>query len=324
MHEYVGPDGTTDTEAGHVVPMDTHLKLKFGIAQADKHFKVCDIGRLCVGNVRDATNEKIVVDDSWTKIQVTKQGRASDAEPWMVEADLAALPKKLAVPGNVGKTFKIDFKSEVQEIERLGLDEPLQINKTIVVRVAAKGDCGAVKNTAAEDKKRTRATTVVVEVYMGQFEVSDAAVNLAMMSLRDQSDSGSKDILLALEHHVKALEKLMVEECARQYEDLGLRAQAAGFDLGQALQMWQLPSELLGGGGEADESVDGLKKTVADLKAQLKAANERIRYLEGASGATRAQQQIQVLRKQMVDKKKAANGGAPKAGDPKSKACVIS
>jgi len=61
---------------------------------------------------------------------------------------------------------------------------------------------------------------------------------------------------------------------------------------------------------------------VEELKKLLRAANERIAYLESANGATRAQQQISALRKQMLDKspenKTSANG------DPKSKACIIS
>merc|ERR1712159_719314 len=100
--------------------------------------------------------------------------------------------------------------------------------------------------TDEEIKKRFRQTTMVLEIYMGQFEVSDAAVNLAMMSLRDQSDEGSKDVIKELEANVQKLQQLMVEEQQRQYEDLALRAMQLGFDIKQVLELWQLPSELLG------------------------------------------------------------------------------
>ena len=120
------------------------------------------------------------------------------------------------------------------------------------------------------------------------------------------------------------LKKIMVEECARQYEDLALRAAQLGFDLNASLQMWQLPSELLGvGGGAVPEDVESLKKLVAELKGQLAAASERIVYLESANGANRARQQISVLRKQMLENK-AKQGGGGGGVDPKSKACVIS
>ena len=90
--------------------------------------------------------------------------------------------------------------------------------------------------------------------------------------------------------------------------------------------MWQLPSEMLGingGGGGGPQDVNSLKKEVEDLKRLLRAANERIAYLESANGVNRAQQQIATLRKQMQENRPAgAARGAPV--DPKSKACVIS
>ena len=56
----------------------------------------------------------------------------------------------------------------------------------------------------------------------------------------------------------------------------------------------------------------------------LRAANERIAYLESSGGATRAQAQISALRKQMLDKKAeglAKGGNVPI--DAKSKACIV-
>jgi hypothetical protein len=306
-------------EPGHVVAPQTPYRLLLSCAQADKHFKVCDIGRLRLGNLRNSKGK--VVDTTWTALPVAKQGRASDKDPWVVECDLASLPKGLAKPENIGQTFLIDLQAEIQEVERLGLEEPLQLLKTLCVRVEAKGQTVALSE--AEVSKRFRATTVVQEIYMGQFEVSDAAVNLAMMSLRDQSDEGSKDILASSEAALQHLQKIMVEECARQYDDLALKAAPLGFDLAASLQLWQLPSELLGVGAGAPDDVESLKRQVAELKALLAAANERISYLESSNGANRAQQQISALRKQMLEKRQ-ADAGKGGGVDPRSKACVIS
>ena len=99
---------------------------------------------------------------------------------------------------------------------------------------------------------------------------------------------------------------------------IALKAATFGFDLTAAVQLWQLPSELLGAESGAPEDVASLKRQVAELKALLSAANERISYLESSSGANRAQQQISALRKQMIEKRQA------QGMDPKSKACVIS
>ena len=111
-------------------------------------------------------------------------------------------------------------------------------------------------------------------------------------------------------------------QATRQFEDLSLRTSQLGLDLAQQLEVWQLPSELLGAAADGPQDVASLKKEVEELKRLLRAANERIAYLESAGGADRAQQQISALRKQMLEKKAIQPAGA--AGDPKSKACVIS
>ena len=163
---------------------------------------------------------------------------------------------------------------------------------------------------------------------MGQFEVSDAAVNLAMMSLRDQTDEGAKDVISELHATVDKLLTIMSEEAGRQFEDLGLRAAQLGIDLVKQLEVWQLPSEMLGiaaAGGGGPQDVNSLKKEVEELKRLLRAANERIAYLESANGVNRAQQQIATLRKQMQDNRGGGGGAARGVPvDPKSKACVIS
>ena len=209
----------------------------------------------------------------------------------------------------------LTLHSEIQEVERLGLEEPLQLTQDITIKV---GKDGAVKMSDSEVGQRFRQTTIVQEIYMGQFEVSDAAVNLAMMSLREQSDEGSKDVVKDLEANVAKLQLLMVEECARQYEDLALRTAQMGIDIAKMLELQQLPSELLGV-ASGPQDAESLKKEVENLKQLLRAANERIQYLENTQGASRAQAQISALRKQMLEKK--MSGGAV---NPNSKACVIS
>jgi len=292
------------------------LELVFSIAQADKHFKVCDVGRVRIGNVRDGSGK--VVDGTWTALPVSKQGRASDTDPWVVQCDWAKPPAAFQSAGD-GTRFTLTLQSEIQEVERLGLEEPLQLNQELLIEVST--GAATIAMSESEIKNRFRNTTVVQEIYMGQFEVSDAAVNLAMMSLRDQSDDGSKDVVAELESNVQKLQSLMVEECARQYEDLALRAAQLGLDIKQNLELWQLPSELLGM-ASGPQDAESLKKEVEELKRLLRAANERISYLESSAGATKAQQQIALMRKQMLENKGGANG-VPQ-GDPKSKACIIS
>jgi len=298
---------------------NAELRLLFSIAQADKHFRVCDVGAVRIGNLRDENDKTI--DSSWTKLQVTKQSRASDSDPWLVEVFLPVPDKLRTDPQYVDAIFTFTLQGEVLEVERLGLDEGLQIQKDINLQMKKPGAAPVVDITDSDKKKRARATTVIQEIYMGQFEVSDAAVNLAMMSLRDQSDEGAQDILQQLELNVDALKKSLVDECTRQYDDLALRMSQLGIDLNSQLQLWQLPSELLGsasGGGNADDP-ETLKKRLAELEKLYAQAQERIKWLEGTRDTTyRSQQQIAVLRRQMIEKKK---GGA---SDAQSKVCVIS
>jgi len=307
---------------GHVVEVGTtSLELVFSVAQADKHFKVCEIGRVRLGNVRDAAGKSI--DGAWQTLAIHKQGRASETDPWIVACDWTNLPKCFSQEG----IYTIALQSEIQEVERLGLEEPLQLQQEVLLQVKkfGGGEEAMVAMTEPEIKSRFRNSTVVQEIYMGQFEVSDAAVNLAMMSLRDQSDEGSKDVIKELEANVQKLQQLMVEECARQYEDLALRTAQLGLDIKQNLELWQLPSELLGSlSASGPQDVESLKKEVDNLKQLLRAANERIAYLESANGVNRAQGQIAALRKQMLDQKKANTYNASRAEQANSKACVIS
>ena len=157
-------------------------------------------------------------------------------------------------------------------------------------------------------------------LYMGQFEVSDAAVNLAMMNLRDESPGDTSHILKAHEEEVEKVKIALVEECNRQYEDLALKAEPLGFDLGPSLALWTLPSEILGATDTVGTDKESLQKALAACKAELKAAKERIAYLEGATSVSKASRQIRELRNQMAEKK--ARGGKPVPDG--SKACIIS
>jgi len=307
--------------AGHSISQETHHVLDFSIAQTEKHFKVANVGRVSLGNWRDAEG-KAVPGTPWTPLKITKQGRASDAEPWKVECEWTALPPLMNEPEKAGQVYFVDLKAEIQEIERLGLEEGLQLLKTLTLRLEPKGTniLGFGSYSEKEKAARDRATSVLQEVYMGQFEVSDAAVNLAMMNLREESGGDTKSIIKNHESEVEQLKKLLVDECNRQYEDLALKAEPLGFDLAPSLALWTLPSEVLGGLEMMGADKESLQKMVNQLKLELKAAKERIAYLEGASSVSKAQKQIQRLRHEMLQRKAAS--GAPRADG--SKACVIS
>ena len=76
---------------------------------------------MSIGNVRDAATNKTVPGTGWQSVQVLKQARASESDPWMMECNFAELPKCLQSADAVGKAYDLDIKCEVQEIERRNL-----------------------------------------------------------------------------------------------------------------------------------------------------------------------------------------------------------
>ena len=86
----------------------------------------------------------------------------------------------------MGQVFQVDLKCEVDEVERLALEEPLNLLKTLTIQVVGKGAAALVDVNTAEQQKRFKRTAVLQEVYMGQWEVSNEAVNIAMTELRNQ------------------------------------------------------------------------------------------------------------------------------------------
>jgi len=301
---------------GHAIAPLSHNALVLSIAQADKHFKVCDVGRFNMGYVREYGSTQ-ALQVPWTPLKVIRQARVSESDPWVVEVDFPPLHKAM----EEGKTYQIDIKCEVQEVERLGLEEGLEVVKTVIIEVnkAAVGE----QDSETARRKRQRETVQLSEIYMGQFEVADAAVNLAMMNMRqsDAVEDDARDILTKYEAQVDQLKQVLVEECNRQYSDLALRAAPLGFELEASLALWQLPSELLGAEEPAD--VESLKRMNADLKQQLKAAKERIAYLEGATSASKAQRHLHELRKQMVAAKADGTYRSRTGAPDGSKACSI-
>lgn len=69
---------------------------------------------------------------------------------------------------------------------------------------------------SAEQQKRFKRTAALQEIYMGQWEVSNEAVNIAMTELRNQDDAGAGDIMKCLESDVARLQSIMFDEQRRQ------------------------------------------------------------------------------------------------------------
>jgi len=128
------------------------------------------------------------------------------------------------------------------------------------------------------------------EMYLGQFEVTDSAVNDAMRQMRESVavDVGAaKDIIASLDKQIDLLKQEYMEEMSRQFESLAAKAQPAGFDLAPNLKLWQLPAELIGL-ADASDDVATLKRRVAQLEAMVKERDAEIARLKGGGSAAAA------------------------------------
>ena len=325
-----GLDTTNEKSAeqvGYELGQSTAHKIVLAIAQSDKNFKITKLNRAVLGNVRGLDGK--VWDSAWTPCLISSQKRQSDNHPWIAEIEWNSFPAKLNAPDAIGVVFHVDFKCEVDEVERLALEEPLQLLKVLTFRVVAKGSAALVAVADAEQQKRFKRTAEMQEVYMGQWEVSNEAVNLAMTELREQSDEGSQDIMKLLDDDITRLQNIMIEEQRRQAEDLSTRLLANGIDVGNLVSL-SVPDDLGGGGGDdkmqalmaqknkAEEDAARALKEKVTLEQEVAALKARIKQLEGNSAsATNATARIGQLQKQLKSQKNVA------AGDG-SKACIVS
>jgi len=252
--------------------------------------------------------------------------------PWVAEVTVSFLPPSLQASECVGKVFDIDLKADVNEIERVGqLEDPLNVTKTLSIRVVAKGECSSAPTSDAELKKRLRLTTSKQEVYLGSFEVTDNAVNQAMMQLREtassaESEKGAKDILADYYEEVEKRKLGLIDEQGRQFEGLALRAAPLGLDLGPSLELWQLPKELLGAAEAMPDDVEALKKLVAELRNQLDAAskqNDKAQKTIVQLQAALEDANKKPMQRAKSSKKAVAQAPPMQTEQPKSSACTI-
>jgi len=316
-------------EPGFTLNQSTAHKLVFAIAQSDKNFKIVKLVRGMLGNFRDQSGK--VWEASWMPCMISKQSRLDEHQPWIAELEVNQLPAALNTPDAIGRIFFVDLKCEVDEVERLALEEPLNLLKKITIQVQAKGAAALVDVDSGEQQKRFKRTALLQEVYMGQWEVSNEAVNIAMTELRTQDDSGSQDIMKKLDDDVGRLQTIMVDEQRRQVEDLSTRLLANGIDVGVLNQLGVVPDEMMGGGDDKmaaltqqknkaeDDAARALKEKVA-LEQEVAALKARIKQLEAnMTAGEAASQRIHSLQKQLKSSKqlKGENGDG-------SKACVVS
>jgi len=280
-------------KGGYIVDQGVAHKINIYLSQDQKSFRLCKAGKLTLGNIRLAgqgPNAKAIEGSDWTLLPVIKQYRAKDdTAAWVVEASLNDLPKALQKPDALGKVFELDLKFELPDFERIGeLEEPLTAVHPMTIKVL-KGAASSIVDDPMRVKRLAQASDMQ-EMYLGQFEVTDSAVNDAMRQMRESVavDVGAaKDIIASLDKQIDLLKQEYMEEMSRQFESLAAKAQPAGFDLAPNLKLWQLPAELIGL-ADASDDVATLKRRVAQLEAMVKERDAEIARLKGGGSAAAA------------------------------------
>ena len=303
------------------VAQGTGHRFAFAVAQENRNFRVVNMGNVHLGHVREH-GSSASIDNTWAALPITKQSRSdADMTPWVAECMLNFLPPSLQGPECVGKVYDLDLKADVEEIERIGqLEEPIELRKTITLRVVAQGDGTSAAVSNDELKTRLRLTTSKQEVYLGTFEVTDNAVNEAMTALRkstmEADTNHASNILQKYYSEVESRKVGLIEEQERQFEALALRAIPLGLDLGQSLELWQLPKELLGTAAAVPDDPAALKKLVAELRADLSSSNDQL---------MRAQKKIVQLEAQLEEaQRKGMKRGASMKAQSSKKYIVAS
>ena len=183
----------------HTVPLGEPHVLAISFGQESKHFRIVDVRRASIGNVR-VKGTSGVLDKQWLSLPVLKQSRAADLDmqPWLAEVSLPELPGCC----EAGVSYEFDLKIDVCEIERLGqLEEPIGLMKTISVAAVANGAGVSAPIDPKETQRRINTLTSKEEVYLGNFEVTDEAVNKAMLQLRDAASANAKDAKQIMSEH---------------------------------------------------------------------------------------------------------------------------
>ena len=117
------PDCAGSGKPGFVLCQGAPHRLTLLLAQENKNFKLCDVGRAYLGNVKLPASGA-TVDAGWTALPIARQSRdkGMDMAPWVVELDLPSLPAFLASPDAIEgtKCFQATLKLDLQEVERIG------------------------------------------------------------------------------------------------------------------------------------------------------------------------------------------------------------
>lgn len=191
-------------------------RLLISVSQQQPVFTVSRFTHVWLGNLRDEFHE--VWDESYLPLTVVSQGR--NGERYELLCEWYSQFECLNQASAVNRIFYLDVKLECTELERLVLEEPLILQRRLNVAVEADqkqaggvlGLAGLVSNRGARastsrrilhdgqgkgvvaDPERLRRLEEHQQHYMGNWDITGEAIDIAMASLKSSAvaDTGKE------------------------------------------------------------------------------------------------------------------------------------
>ena len=356
---------TVDGKAGFHLTASRARQIVVSIGQqADTHFRVSRVARAWLGALRDEYGN--VWDESWLPLRIDRQCRSEDGESYQMQLEWVVSPAVLSQSAALRQVFYLELKLEVTEVERLVLDAPVLLSKRInatfhaKVREARRGSIlggtrrdpgvlrrrslaapggegdasvlvrGANGSEELVDLQRLRLhrMTSAQQVWMGQWEVPEAAVAQALTEMRSAAaatSSRTSGIVSTLDADVERLGRLMLDEQQRQAEELNLalaaKLQAAvGDNIKEVMGMDAIQDHF-----DADQLQKDREEQLVDLRAERLRLQRELEAAkaDAADAAAKAAKRVAALEADLNEARARSGKAAADAGAGKSKLCTI-
>jgi len=236
---------TRDGKPALYITQNRARRLVISVSQQQSVFMVSRFAHVWLGNLRDEYHE--VWDASFIPLTIISQSRVGDR--FQLVCDWISQFEMLNQAAAAGKVFYFDVKLECTELERLVLEEPVILTRRLNVRVEEtlkqpaagvlgvggllkKGQPAATRRIIREgdgkgivaDPDRLKRLEEHQQHYMGSWDITGEAVDIAMASLKSSAvaDTGKeiKKQLHEMDEGLRALSARMLDEQSRQLDAL--------------------------------------------------------------------------------------------------------
>jgi len=351
---------TRDGKPALYITQNRPRRLVISVSQQQSVFMVSRFAHVWLGNLRDEFHE--VWDASFIPLTISSQSRVGDRFQlicnWDSQFDV------LNQAAAASKVFYMDVKLECTELERLVLEEPVILTRRLNVRVEetmkqpaagvlgvggllkGKGNAPATRRILHDgdgrgivaDPDRLKRLEEHQQHYMGSWDITGEAVDIAMASLKSSAvaDTGKeiKKQLHEMDEGLRVLSTKMLDEQSRQLQLLekilsksNEEAAKAIAEKNRAQQEKQEATKTVLEHTKLEDQEDATTKgTVDEAKKAQEEAERKAAELEAEKAKLQAE--LEAARRQMAEANGGTQGGDGKKGKKdktkkKSSACVV-